>query len=682
MKRILIFTAGFGEGHNTAARNICDAIEHIAPDEARVEVIDLFDECYGRLNDIMRKAYLTAINRAPKVWGKIYDLLDTKGVVESNLALFNRMKRAMADLLQRAEPDAVVSTYPMYNYVIEEALADQPAPTFPQITVVTDSITINSVWHRSPSDYFLVPNEPTAEAMRRAGVPEEKLRVFGFPVTHRFADPLLSARRSLPARGEPRKVLYLINSGRKEAHRVALRLAKLKDVELTVTAGRNPSLRRRVERAITAAGRDANVLGWTSRMPELLMSHHVVVSKAGGATVQEAIAARCPMVISQVVPGQEEGNARLLLESNAAICATGPSAIAEQVESLFADGAARWRELHENISKLSRPSASLDIARFILETATPGHSPSRNTKQHPTLPDRNTAPRRPRGPKGLLLCDFHTHTNYSDGKLTIPELVTFYGQRGFDVLCVTDHYCDPKKLIGKIVNLTGLVLLPEQIAEYFQVLETERRRALDKYGMILMTGLEFNKDGVRKKSSAHLLGIDLREPIDPSLSILDTIGAIHAQGGLAVAAHPHEFKTSWGKDTLHFWENMDLYSPLLDAWEIANRDEIFNPVGLKKLPFIANSDFHKPRHIYSWKTMLYCEKDPEAIKECIRTNRDIAITLYRDHHMGALTNLSADALESRHHADNVTVFPKATSSYDDTPQILSPSEPVRQQTSR
>ena len=58
MKKILIFTAGFGEGHNTAARNIRDALEHIAPDEAKVEVLDLFDTCYGKLNDFFRKAYI------------------------------------------------------------------------------------------------------------------------------------------------------------------------------------------------------------------------------------------------------------------------------------------------------------------------------------------------------------------------------------------------------------------------------------------------------------------------------------------------------------------------------------------------------------------------------------------------------------------------------------------------
>ena len=69
---------------------------------------------------------------------------------------------------------------------------------------------------------------------------------------------------------------------------------------------------------------------------------------------------------------------------------------------------------------------------------------------------------------------------------------------------------------------------------------------------------------------------------------------------------------------------------MLDAWEIANRNNIFTPVGLKRLSFVANSDFHKPKHIFSWKTLLHCEKDPEAIKACIRRNERVALTLYRE----------------------------------------------------
>ena len=68
-------------------------------------------------------------------------------------------------------------------------------------------------------------------------------------------------------------------------------------------------------------------------------------------------------------------------------------------------------------------------------------------------------------------------------------------------------------------------------------------------------------------------------------------------------------KSEWGKNTLFLWENQEVFAPIIDAWEIANRNNIFTPVGLKRFAFLANSDFHKPKHIYSWKTILHCEKD-------------------------------------------------------------------------
>ena len=39
----------------------------------------------------------------------------------------------------------------------------------------------------------------------------------------------------------------------------------------------------------------------------------------------------------------------------------------------------------------------------------------------------------------LLLCELHAHTTWSDGALTLTELVDVYGRSGFDVLCITDH---------------------------------------------------------------------------------------------------------------------------------------------------------------------------------------------------------------------------------------------------
>jgi histidinol phosphatase-like PHP family hydrolase len=228
------------------------------------------------------------------------------------------------------------------------------------------------------------------------------------------------------------------------------------------------------------------------------------------------------------------------------------------------------------------------------------------------------------------LCDFHIHTNYSDGRLTLPEVVDFYGRRGFDCICVTDHVADPRRLIGKFSELLNFTIAPDQLDEYFDMLERERRRAWRKYEMLLMTGLEFNKEGFTKKTSGHLLGLDLQAPVSPSLDFVEIIAQIHSQGGLAVAAHPHLMKSEWGKNTLFLWENHAIFAPIIDAWEIANRNNIFTPIGLKRFAFLANSDFHKPKNIYSWKTLLHCEKDREAMKECIRRNEHVSFTLYRD----------------------------------------------------
>ncbi len=294
----------------------------------------------------------------------------------------------------------------------------------------------------------------------------------------------------------------------------------------------------------------------------------------------------------------------------------------------------------------------MQIARFILDLAVSEVVPPRRSIVPKEPVPVNLAVKSP----SILLCDFHSHSVFSDGKLTIPELVDFYGQRGFDVLCITDHICDHSKVIGRMTNLTGLVLTLDQVEDYFEAIEKEKKRALEKYRLILLAGLEFNKDGLTRRSSAHLLAVDLKKPISPSLPITQTIAEIHAQGALAIASHPHEFKTHWGKNTLYFWEHIDQYAPLLDAWEVANRDDIFNPIGLKRLPFLASSDFHKPKHIFSWKTVLFCEKEPEAIKQCIRVNRNVAITLYRDHRLGiGFTDLEPDSESSKE--NQIVQFP-------------------------
>ena len=357
MKRILILTAGFGEGHNSAARGVRAGLARVAP-KIEVELRDLFPETFGAFNEIVRRTYLALINRWPKSWGYVYNWLDRKKDFDKRFRRFHGLKKNLGRLLDRFQPDVVVSTFPPYPYLLQQILGNEHRCK--NVAVVTDSITVNAIWYRSPADYFIVANEQSAAVVRNGGVSPEKIKVFGFPVSPRFAD--FSKDRQPPSEIGPR-VLYVINAGTGRAPELVRKLLDL-NIQLTATVGRDEKLRRAIEKA--AADHKIDIIGWTDEMPRLLCENHLLIGKAGGAMVQETIAAGCPMIINHVVSGQEEGNAQLIVETNSGAIALSNDEVYSQTHRAFANDAKHWREWSDNISKLSRPRASLDIAEFLL----------------------------------------------------------------------------------------------------------------------------------------------------------------------------------------------------------------------------------------------------------------------------------------------------------------------------
>ena len=56
----------------------------------------------------------------------------------------------------------------------------------------------------------------------------------------------------------------------------------------------------------------------------------------------------------------------------------------------------------------------------------------------------------------MLLADFHIHTTWSDGKLSIPQVVDLFGRAGHDVIAITDHVVNTDTWIGKATHRFGL----------------------------------------------------------------------------------------------------------------------------------------------------------------------------------------------------------------------------------
>jgi predicted metal-dependent phosphoesterase TrpH len=230
----------------------------------------------------------------------------------------------------------------------------------------------------------------------------------------------------------------------------------------------------------------------------------------------------------------------------------------------------------------------------------------------------------------MLLCDFHIHTKYSDGSVELRKTIDIFGQAGFDAIAITDHVVNGDTKYGKLVHRFKFSVNADNFDDYLADIKQEAERAKEKYGMLVIPGIEITKTYKTAEESAHILILDVKEFIPACWNYEQIFKSAKDQKALTVACHPHHTSELMFRDTLYLWNNREKYARYLDAWEVANRDDVFNVVSLKKYPYIANSDFHRPRHLYSWKTLLNCEKDTAAIKQCIKHNKGVAITLFRN----------------------------------------------------
>lgn len=227
-----------------------------------------------------------------------------------------------------------------------------------------------------------------------------------------------------------------------------------------------------------------------------------------------------------------------------------------------------------------------------------------------------------------FLADLHMHSTFSDGKLTIPELVDFYGSRGFGAIAITDHLCETQTLLGLAAARLGRTLTSENFPEYLAVLKKETTRAWTEYGMVLIPGVELTKNSISNHRSAHVIGLGISSYISPDMDVLQIAKALREQGAISIAAHPVATRKV-EKQTFHLWDRREELAPHFDAWEVAAGRVIFSEVMESGLPMVASSDLHAPWQIESWKTVFYCVRSQAAILEAIRT-QDLRFEFYFD----------------------------------------------------
>jgi 1,2-diacylglycerol 3-beta-galactosyltransferase len=142
-------------------------------------------------------------------------------------------------------------------------------------------------------------------------------------------------------------------------------------VQLLIVTGRNKRLYMRLQRVRASLRVPAKIFGFVHNMPEMMRASDVIITKAGPGTICEALACDLPIILSDFVPGQEEGNVTFVTENKVGTLAYDSLELINILRRLIKPGSPVLRQQIENARQIARPYASFDIAACILSFLPP-----------------------------------------------------------------------------------------------------------------------------------------------------------------------------------------------------------------------------------------------------------------------------------------------------------------------
>jgi len=366
--RVLILFSDTGGGHRAAAKALTDALKLLDP----TCIVTVADPLIGQGPTVVRRLaslYSPLIRRSRTAWGAVYHTSNTKPAFAAIRAVFGRgVRNSIAELLERHDPDVVLSVHPMLNHVSHQAIRRSGRPRA-LMTVITDLVDFHRGWTFSQADLVIAPTELARKVALRRRVPADRIKLLGLPVDLRFRPPAPGEKRALRRRfglDEKRFTVLVMGGGAGVGHleRQVRALAwESYQWQVVVVCGRNEKLGRRL--AELRFSTPTLVLGFVDYMPELMRACDIVVTKAGPGAIAEALATSLPLIITGFLPGQESPNVDFVVESGIGAFTPKEPELFDEVRVL-AEGGPTWHEMSRKAEEMAHPYASSDIARECL----------------------------------------------------------------------------------------------------------------------------------------------------------------------------------------------------------------------------------------------------------------------------------------------------------------------------
>lgn len=363
-KKILILSCNMGKAHMSASNAIAEALLRLYGYDHSVEVIDFMEFMNSGMSKISQKTYEGSVKFMPALYKMFFESTDKKWPIKFlNQVNYPFVLSKLKKFFEEKQPDIIVSTFPLWDYVTNE-IWKKYNKNAKFMSIITDSTSIHKFWLVADVDYRIVCNKDTAYVLEKFGADPKTIKVLGFPVRLDFMEKpdreIFLRRYHLDPR---KKTLLFLPTAQSNSVNVKIMkklLTKTDSFNIFVIAGRDPKIKPKLEKM--AHGSSIKIFGWTDEMPAFIKAADIVITKAGGATVMECIAAEKPMIITSVIPGQEQGNAELVMDYDLGVVLDKNKM---DLEAGIEKVVKNYHRFQGNIKKQSVPDAALKIAEFI-----------------------------------------------------------------------------------------------------------------------------------------------------------------------------------------------------------------------------------------------------------------------------------------------------------------------------
>lgn len=333
------------------------------------QTVDSYKYAASFFSKVVADGYIGMVKTVPQVYSYIYDRAERATHVPKFRRFVSQYTAAnLRKFVDATKPDLVVCTHAFPCGVMSE-YKRQFDPTLPVVGIVTDFV-VHPFWIYTNIDAYAVATPEMERALLARGVAPERVVISGIPVDPRFATPRLPIPELRAELGLPQdRPIVLIMGGGVGIGPLDKMMRALGHIDLPLAAavivGRNKKLERRVIAAAETTAYPLRVHGFVDNVFDYMHASDLLLSKPGGLTSSEALAARIPMILVKPLPGQEERNTRYLVTRRAAVRANGEAQLAAAVAD-FLGSPQKRSETRERIEVLRRPDAARRVAERIV----------------------------------------------------------------------------------------------------------------------------------------------------------------------------------------------------------------------------------------------------------------------------------------------------------------------------